>query len=621
MEGIELLQSETKGLQQDTMPQQGFIMQHKRKILSFGLVVVIVLLSLLDAWYGLAHKSNLGVYSANLSLESDANSDAKLTLLGTMSSRSYLSTMSVDDSYCNLQYSEFAGEGGTSSWRGLGGIRGSVTETSSSDFTMTLSLQEIAYSHLRHLISATYWRSESGAAIQCHAGVTVYLYHIIPIHLYTDLKATALTSPLGVTTVRYSSTGVSDSNAFKFSNEFVINSGDDDSNSIGTAPLLQALKKLTSSFDKNSFFNMIDSHNEVMHIKFDNPLLQAKAGFALPSSFTLNIPELSVAATLLGEVEHVGRYHFISAPLQLQLALPEIEFDLTFSLLCSDTFDPTDATTVVLHACNLFHADGSKALWNSLRDGTLNIALDSASPRNFLTELTGSHHTADIKTLSMAVVEARINERLAPTNGDPSEAISFNTMLSTSVTGVQDPRISTGGRCIAGIADHIYDSYSCAVVEKGFFKMYQYIFDEAGFLTKVEFLASWAPSAPFAAATEVVVLTRNGYATEVNSTISELFQNATLSVHTVNKNKTRLRSETAVKWDFAHPLREGYVDIISYVEAGVDRADFVAGCQYGDYAYSTHVDFAYNNSNNVELFTSLAADAHGVYDLDETNKW
>ena len=83
---------------------------------------------------------------------------------------------------------------------------------------------------------------------------------------------------------------------------------------------------------------------------------------------------------------------------------------------------------------------------------------------------------------------------------------------------------------------------------KGFFKFYLYVFDEDGMITKAELLTSWAPTAPFAAATEAFVLARGGYHGALNHTISENFQNSSLSVLFTEYDAVKLVSEVVTTW-------------------------------------------------------------------------
>ena len=584
---------------QSSVPRDGFVSRHKRKFVGFTVIMVVIMLSLFDVWYGLVHKSDVSVDSAELSLESVSNSDARLTIVGKMSTQSYLSSMSVDDSFCSVQYSDTTGP-----WQDLGHILGSVKETSSGHFSMTLSLEDVSYSPLRHLLSDTYWKSATGASIQCHVGVTVYLYRVIPVRLYADVEASVVTSGTGVTQLHYASSGISDTNAFKFSTDVEYGDEDDEKKKFDVTPFIRSMKKWARPM--KSWFNhhmkqLYDEQALGLNLDLKNPMDTTEY---FPNSFIVSIPQLSVAVTLLGENEEEGgveggvgegRYHFSSTPFQLQLSQPKLQLDTTLSLLCSDSFDPLHPVTEV-HACDLFDSKGSLSLLDTLRLGKVSITMDSAAHRNFLTELAGTHHTMTGEVVDMEEVEAKITALLEQ-DTTTSSTRALSSVYSNELSTIQDPRISTGGKCVSGSADNVYDTYTCAVVEKGFFKAYLYVFDEDGMLSKIQLLTSWAPSTPFAAATEAVVLARGGYNGQWNSTISELFQNASFSVRYEDNEITKFRSEALAQWDFENYIEEGSLKFISYLETMYQRADLTTGFQYGDNEYSSYLAAVYNDSD------------------------
>jgi hypothetical protein len=93
----------------------------------------------------------------------------------------------------------------------LAELHGSVANGPNNEFTMTLSLRDVSYSPLRQLLWNSYWDIPVGAAIQCHAGGTLYLYNLIPFRLGMDVEASVLSPSMGVTNIYYASSGITSS--------------------------------------------------------------------------------------------------------------------------------------------------------------------------------------------------------------------------------------------------------------------------------------------------------------------------------------------------------------------------------------------------------------------------
>jgi hypothetical protein len=142
------------------------------------------------------------------------------------------------------------------------------------------------------------------------------------------------------------------------------------------------------------------------------------------SSFVVKMPQISFASSFLGLQEGLGRYHFSSSAFELQMANPALDIDLDLSLLCSDSFYPANPVGE-LHACDLLDFEGSKAVFDNLLSGRVDVVLDSASSKNFFSELVGTSHTFSAETVDIEVVEAKVQSLLdkdASSSSSPAAA-------------------------------------------------------------------------------------------------------------------------------------------------------------------------------------------------------
>jgi hypothetical protein len=268
------------------LESKGFIGRHKKIFIGVSVVIAIVMISLFDVWYNLIHKSHITMDSAEVDLESSPNSDVTMTIHGSMGSRSYISSMTVDDSKCAVKYASSGAA--TATWQDLGILHSAVQSTANDKYDLTLTLQDVSYSPLRHLISDAYWATPLGASVECNAGVTLYLYNILPVRLYANIEASMRTPTPGVTYVHCASSGISGTSTFEFSEDFIINSGDDSSKTLNIKPLLAYLQKLIRPVSR-WFSDNFDSvyKQQALHVQgaFPNPF--AYIPFA---SFVVHVP-------------------------------------------------------------------------------------------------------------------------------------------------------------------------------------------------------------------------------------------------------------------------------------------------------------------------------------------
>jgi len=262
--------------------------------------------------------------------------------------------MTVDDSKCAVKYASSGAA--TATWQDLGTIHSAVKSTANGKYDLTVTLQDVSYSPLRHLISDAYWATPLGASVECNAGVTLYLYHVVPVRLYANVEASMRTPTPGVTYVHYASSGISGTSTFKFSEDFTIESDNDSTKPLSITPLLEQFR----CFEKwagEQFSRIYDQ--QTLHVQSTqiNPLA------TLPfSSFVVHVPTLSLAATMLGDRADGGRYHLTSSAFDLQLAAPEIALNVDLSLQCSDSFDVADPSSSTIHACTLFDSSSAQEM-------------------------------------------------------------------------------------------------------------------------------------------------------------------------------------------------------------------------------------------------------------------
>lgn len=585
-----------------------------------GLATLVFLAGLIDLIVIARTKPAMHIDSASLSFSSTSSADASLTVQGKLGSYSSLHALDVASSHCEFKFNE---DGSSELWRDVVTIRGKSMSTKNDKSKLVFEFQDTDFSSVRHLLYSTAWNDPLGASISCSINVDVSMYRMVTVPVVVQMAVSVLSPSGDEATVQFVTSG-------RWDGRTVF-----DKSSVSTfqrsgVNLVEVFGTLFNTNVQNPFqydsvssaaqsvlgaFNQ--SQPSLLHVNasIPNPFFSNDTLSGSPPipSFLLSIPAITVASTVMGDVEGGGRFFLSSSAFSVDLMKPMLHVETNLDLKCSNTFTDSDADDVELAKCGLPNPMEWLRFYGNLLSGHMHLSVDAVGS-NFLTNLAGPQHFLLAEPVNVTVANAFIRARLPTLTKSASLHSSSNAAVISHLKSLDDADslmymgygVSLDGSCIRLDTDGVFIVLACTDVYRGSAHLRLLLYYEYDNLMTLSMRYSGAGDRTTDVGIEM------GFAG--GRTFSWDMLIADDNMHSlIVYGFDLLRIETTVDWSLKENKRSNYVTLNSQINDSLifnDNLYLESGLWYG-----------LDRFRAVSSVGSLAFEATGNYSLEGPYDW